>query len=78
MFVSTLEAKEVAWQIQSDQLPTSVTQDFAGANRAANDFINPLSRVMLLKNYRFGWKGDAHPDAANQQVERFGLSTLSR
>jgi hypothetical protein len=40
MLVSTLEAKEVARQIESDDLPTPVTQDFAGTDRSTNDFVN--------------------------------------
>jgi hypothetical protein len=51
---STFEAKELARQIERDDLPTPVTQNFAGANRAASDFVNALGRVMLLKNQRLG------------------------
>jgi hypothetical protein len=74
MFISTLEAKEVARQIESDDLPTPVTQDFAGADRSANDFVNAFNWVILVKNSCFGCEGYTHPDAADQQVERFGVS----
>ena len=75
MFGSTLEAKEVARQIEGDDLPTPVTQEFAGADGSANDFVNALCWVIFVKNSRFGCEGYAHPDAANQQVERFSLGT---
>jgi hypothetical protein len=45
VFLSTLEAKVVTWQIKTDNLVTPITQGFAGKNRAANDFVNARCRV---------------------------------
>jgi hypothetical protein len=75
MLITTLKAKELARQIESNNLPTPVTQDFASANRTANDLVNPIGEVMLLKNYRLGWNGYAYPNAADQQVKRFVADT---
>ena len=62
-----------------DEVPEAVVaQEFAGENRSADNLINALRRIVLVKNACFGRIGDADPDAVNQLVERFGIDIGKR
>jgi hypothetical protein len=75
MRIGTLKSKVVARQIEPADLSTPITQELTGANQATDDFVNPLRRVVLVKDACFGPIGYADPDAINQLVERFGIDT---
>ena len=69
------QVQVVARQVELADLSTAITQEFAGANQTANDFVKVLRRVVFVKNAFFGRIGYAVPDAVNQFVERFGIDT---
>jgi hypothetical protein len=44
------QIQKIARQIKSADLATPVTQEFTGADWAANDFVNALRKIILVKN----------------------------
>ena len=74
MRVGTPKSKVVARQVEPADLSTPAAQEFAGENRSADNLINALRRIVLVKNAFFGRIGYAEPDAVNQLVERYGIN----
>jgi hypothetical protein len=53
VFFDAFQSENVTWEIKAGNLPTSFSEDLAGANGAADDLVDAVGRIVLVNNFAF-------------------------